>query len=124
MRKKIIVVDDSSTARQQVRAALSGADYEIVEAVDGNDGLAKVASHGDAALVICDVNMPNKSGLQMLDEMHQGSGPRMTVVMLTAEVQPDLLQQAKRAGAKGWIVKPFKPELFIATVRKLVGDSP
>jgi two-component system chemotaxis response regulator CheY len=122
MRKKIIVVDDSSTARQQIRAALVGSEYEIIEAVDGNDGLAKITDHNDAVLVICDVNMPNKNGLEMLDAMHR-QGPAMKVVMLTAEVQPELLQQAKRSGAKGWIVKPFKPELFVATVRKLVGDA-
>ena len=122
MRKKIIVVDDSTTARQQVRSALGAADYEIVEAVDGNDGLAKVTTNADAALVICDVNMPNKTGLELLNEL-RGLATQVPIVMLTAEVQPELLLQAKRAGAKGWIVKPFKPELFAAAVRKLVGDA-
>src|SRR5438128_1554222 len=122
MRKKIIVVDDSTTARQQVRSALGAGDYDIVEAVDGNDGLTKVTTNTDAALVICDVNMPNKNGLELLIEL-QGRATQVPIVMLTAEVQPELLQQAKRAGAKGWIVKPFKPELFAAAVRKLVGDA-
>jgi two-component system chemotaxis response regulator CheY len=122
-KKKIIIVDDSKTARLQVREALASTDYVIVEAVDGDDGLAKIAEHGDASLLICDVNMPNKSGLEMLESLQTRPGPRIPIVMLTAEVQPELLQQAKRTGAKGWIVKPFKPDLFIATVRKLVGDA-
>lgn len=123
MGKKIIIIDDSTTARQQVRSALAKTDYELVEAVDGNDGLAKIDGNGDAVLVICDVNMPNKTGLEMLTDLQARSRPHMPIVMLTAEVQPELLQQAKRAGAKGWIVKPFKPDLFASTVRKLVGDA-
>ena len=124
MAKKIIVIDDSRTARQQVTTALAAAGYEIVEAVDGKDGLAKIQCHPDAALVICDVNMPNLNGLQML-AMLRSEQPNalMPVVMLTTEAQPELLQQAKKAGAKGWIVKPFKPEMLLATVRKLVGDT-
>ncbi len=123
MSKKIILVDDSVTARQQVKTALRGGDYEIVEAIDGDDGLAKIEQHRDAALLICDVNMPNKTGLELLNVLQDRPGPHMPIVMLTAEVQPDLLQRAKRAGAKGWIVKPFKHDLFVATVRKLVGDA-
>ncbi len=122
-RKKIIIIDDSNTARLQVREALASTNYDIVEAIDGNDGLAKIADHMDASLVICDVNMPNKSGLEMLASLQEQPGPRIPIVMLTAEVQPELLVKAKRAGAKGWIVKPFKHDLFVATVRKLVGDA-
>ncbi len=121
-KKKIIVVDDSRTAREQIIAALAGGDYQIVEAIDGNDGLVKIKDNTDASLVICDVNMPNKTGLEMLTEHRASPAGHIPTVMLTAEVQPELLQQAKRAGAKGWIVKPFKPELLMATVRKLIGD--
>jgi two-component system chemotaxis response regulator CheY len=124
MTKKILVIDDSRTARQQVRNALSSSAYELVEAVDGNDGLSKIALHPDAALVVCDVNMPNMNGLDMLHALRAAQpAAQMPIVMLTTEAQPELLQQAKQAGVRGWIVKPFKPELFLAAVRKLVGDT-
>ena len=124
MAKKIIVVDDSRTARQQVRNTLVEAGYEIVEAIDGNDGITKIAANADASLIICDVNMPNLNGLQMLTQLRATkNAPSMPIVMLTTEAQPQLLQQAKEAGAKGWIVKPFKPEMLVSAVRRLIGDD-
>jgi two-component system, chemotaxis family, chemotaxis protein CheY len=124
MKKKVIVVDDSRTARQQVRMALGGAGYEIVEAVDGADGIVQMDANLDATLVLCDVNMPNLNGIEMIESARRsGKGANVTFVMLTTEAEPELVQRAKASGAKGWIVKPFKPELLLAAVRKLVGEA-
>jgi two-component system, chemotaxis family, chemotaxis protein CheY len=116
--KRVLVVDDSATIRQQVSLALVQAGFEVVEAVDGLDALAKVAHH--IGVMICDVNMPRLNGLDTLDKLH--ADPRWTtlpVLMLTTECQPALMARAKSAGAKGWIVKPFKADLLVAAVRKL-----
>ena len=124
MSKKIVIVDDSRTARQQVKSALADVGYDVIEAVDGTDGLSKITSHLDASLVICDVNMPNLNGLDMLSALRvEQPKAVMPVIMLTTEAQPELLQQAKQRGAKGWIVKPFKPEMLVAAVRKLAGAA-
>jgi len=119
--KKILVIDDSETVRQQVRQALATAGYNIVEAVDGVDGLEKLrgASEGDVALALCDVNMPRMNGLEVVAEVNRG-GPKIQILMLTTEGQPSLIRRAREAGAKGWIVKPFKPELLLAAVTKLI----
>jgi two-component system chemotaxis response regulator CheY len=119
--KKILVIDDSETVRQQVRQALATAGYDIVEAVDGVDGLEKLrgATDGDVALALCDVNMPRMNGLEVVAEVNRG-GPSIPILMLTTEGQPSLIRRAREAGAKGWIVKPFKPELLLAAVTKLV----
>ena len=122
MAKKIVVVDDSRTARQQVMNALAGSGYDLVEAVDGQDGVEKLASNADASMVICDVNMPKMSGLEMLVEVKQNEKvAHIPFLMLTTEAQPELVLQAKQAGAKGWIIKPFKPEMLLAAVRKITG---
>lgn len=118
--KKILVVDDSATVRQQVRAALADTGFEIVEAADGVEGLDTILARGDLAAVVCDVNMPRLGGLQMLEMLNaKGKVPTLPVVMLTTEGQPALMQQAKAAGARGWLVKPFKPATLVATLRKL-----
>ena len=124
MSKKVIIVDDSRTARQQVRNVLGNAGYEIVEAIDGNDGIAKIGDHTDASLVLCDVNMPHLNGLDMLAALKERRMAQSAVfIMLTTEAEPSLVQRAKSVGAKGWIVKPFKPDLLVAAVRKLVGEA-
>lgn len=123
MGKKILVVDDSATVRQQVGLALGQAGFDVVEAVDGMDGIDKMNQTADIALVICDVNMPRMSGLEMLEKLHaERKATLAPVVMLTTEGQPELVERAKKAGAKGWIVKPFKAELLIAAAKKLTAS--
>jgi two-component system chemotaxis response regulator CheY len=122
MPKKVLVVDDSRTARQQVMNALHGSDYLLIEAVDGQDGLDKLSHNADVDVVICDVNMPKMSGLEMLTEAKGDSRySAIPFLMLTTEAQPELVQQAKEAGAKGWIIKPFKADMLLAAVRKMTG---
>jgi two-component system, chemotaxis family, chemotaxis protein CheY len=120
MRKKVLIVDDSATIRLQVRAALGDVDFELVEACDGVEGAEAIARILDLALVICDVNMPRMTGLEMLEAIKKDNGHiNPPVVMLTTEGHHELIQRAKAAGAKGWLVKPFKPELLLAAARKL-----
>ncbi len=118
MAKKILVVDDSPTIRQQVGAALSQAGFEVVEAVDGVDGLSKVAP--TISMMICDINMPRMNGLELVEKLHgDARWTSLPVVMLTTEGNPAHIARAKKAGAKGWIIKPFKADLLIAAVQRL-----
>ncbi|MFT5994390.1 MAG: two-component system chemotaxis response regulator CheY [Bradymonadia bacterium] len=124
MSKKVLVVDDSASVRQQVNAALQAAGFFVLEAVDGVDGIECIASTPDLALVICDVNMPRLNGLELLERIKGGGEyDELPIVMLTTEGQPQLIQQAKIAGAKGWIVKPFKPDLLVSAVQKLTATD-
>lgn len=119
MSKKVLVVDDSQSVRQQVSLALKQAGYEIIEAVDGEDGAQKINSTPDLSMVISDVNMPKMNGLEMLESVSKKLEAGLPVVMLTTEGQPTLIKRAKAAGAKGWVVKPFKAAQLVATVDKL-----
>jgi len=120
MAKRVLVVDDSATVRQQVRAALGSGDFLLMEAGDGSEGAEIINQFADLAAVICDVNMPRMNGLDMLETVKKDpKHAALPVVMLTTDGQHELIQRAKAAGAKGWIVKPFKPELLLAAIRKL-----
>ena len=120
--KKILVVDDSDTVRQQVRQSLGPAGYDILEAIDGLDGLEKLRGNTDLAAVLCDVNMPRMNGLDMIASAHS-EGLAIPILMLTSEGQPSLIRRAKESGARGWIVKPFKVDLLVAAVNKITSAA-
>ncbi len=119
--KKVLVVDDSPTVRQQVARALMDSGFEVVEAGDGIEGITRIEADDAIAMVILDINMPRMNGLEMLDKIKTTErSSKLPVVMLTSEGQRSMIERAKQAGAKGWIVKPFKPELLLGAVRKLM----
>jgi two-component system, chemotaxis family, chemotaxis protein CheY len=118
--KTILIVDDSASVRGQIREVLGTAGFQTLEAADGVEGLQAIVAHDDLAGVVCDINMPRMSGLQMLEFLRaRGRLASLPVVMLTTEGQASLVQQAKVAGAKGWVMKPFKPAALIAAVLKV-----
>ena len=116
---QVLVVDDSALVRRQVAATLIGQGFAVVEAFDGQDAREKLEKFPDLKLVVCDVTMPRMNGLELLAAIQQDGSYRGPIVMLTTEGRPDLITQAKALGAKGWLVKPLKPELLLATIAKL-----
>jgi two-component system chemotaxis response regulator CheY len=122
MARKVLIIDDSASVRQQVSTVLSAAGFEMLEAVDGVDGAAQIRSTADLALVLCDINMPKLNGLDMLESLTEEIAQKaLPVVMLTTEGEPSAMARAKKAGVKGWIVKPFKEPLLLGAVKKLTG---
>jgi two-component system chemotaxis response regulator CheY len=122
MAKTIMVVDDSISIRQVVGIALKQAGYEVIEACDGNDALVRLAalSGQKINLIISDVNMPNMDGITFVRELKTRPAYKFTpVLMLTTESQEEKKEQGKAAGARAWMVKPFKPEALLAAVQKL-----
>jgi two-component system chemotaxis response regulator CheY len=117
---KILVVDDSSTVRDEVANFLKNNGLDVATAIDGKDGLAKVKADPGIRLVISDVNMPNMDGLTMVEKIRGELGnATVNVIMLTTESSPSMKDRGKAAGIKGWIVKPFKGEAVLDSFRKL-----
>lgn len=121
MSKIIMSVDDSASVRQMVSFTLEGAGYEVVEAVDGKDALAK-AGRSQVHMVITDLNMPNMDGIELIRAIRTMTGYKfIPILLLTTESQSAKKQDAKAAGATGWIVKPFKPDQLLAVVKRVLG---
>jgi two-component system chemotaxis response regulator CheY len=119
--KTVLAVDDSASIRQMVGFTLRSAGYQVVEAVDGADALEKLKAEA-VHLVITDLNMPNLDGIELVKTIRAGGGHKFVpIVFLTTESQDAKKQQAKAAGATGWIVKPFRPEQLITVVKKVLG---
>jgi two-component system chemotaxis response regulator CheY len=116
----ILTVDDSPSIRQMIKVVLAPAGHTVIEAGDGAQGLEKAkASRPD--LIITDLNMPVMNGIELIKALR--ALPAMTglpIVFLTTESNDAIKQQAKAAGATGWITKPFKPEQLLTVVSKLV----
>jgi two-component system chemotaxis response regulator CheY len=120
MAKRIMVVDDSASLRQVVSMALTGAGYEVIEAADGRQALERLDG-GKLHLIICDVNMPNMDGLTFVKEIKRRQDYRfIPVIMLTTENRESRKVEGQMAGAKAWVVKPFRPEQMLGAVSKLV----
>ena len=120
MSARILVVDDSISLRQSLKFTLEQNGFSVLEAADGAEGL-KLASDSKQDLIISDVNMPNMDGLTMIKNIRGGSLNRFTpILVLSTESQGSVLEEGKKAGASGWIVKPFNGEKLLSTIRKFV----
>lgn len=120
MSKTIMIVDDSSSVRTVVKATLMGAGYNVIEGVDGRDGISKLTGQ-KVHLIISDVNMPNMNGIEMVKEIKQMPNYKFTpICMLTTESEQSKMDEGKAAGAKAWIVKPFQPPKLLDAVSKLI----
>jgi len=121
---KVLIVDHTLFVRQQLNLTLTGAGFTVLEASDGELGLLQVEYHPDVAMVLSEVDMPHMDGLTMLERLKaNGARPTLPVLMLTAQAPLPLLGRAKRAGARGWIVRPIKPEHLVETVRRLTTST-
>lgn len=121
MVKKIMTVDDSASMRQMISFTLRDAGYDVVEADDGRDALAKLNA-SPVHMLISDVNMPNMNGFELVGQVRTNPAYRfIPIIMLTTESHDLKKQTGKSAGATGWIVKPFKPEQLLAVVKKVLG---
>ena len=116
----VLTVDDSPSIRQMIKVTLEPAGHSVIEAGDGAQGLAQAqAKRPD--IVITDLNMPNMNGLELIRALRkQPTLTGLPIVFLTTESNDAVKQEAKSAGATGWITKPFKPEQLLAVVAKLV----
>ena len=122
MAKTILAVDDSGSLRQMVAFSLKAAGYDVVQAVDGQDGLDK-AKEKTVDLVLTDQNMPIMDGLTLIKNLRElGSYQKVPILMLTTESSDEMKAKGKAAGANGWLVKPFDPKRLIEEVQKVIGS--
>ena len=122
MAKTILAVDDSGSLRQMVAFSLKATGYDVVQAVDGQDGLDK-AKEKTVDLVLTDQNMPIMDGLTLIKNLRElGSYQKVPILMLTTESSDEMKAKGKAAGANGWLVKPFDPKRLIEVVQKVIGS--
>ncbi len=121
MAKTILAVDDSASIRSMVQFTLKGAGYDVVEAVDGQDGLER-AKGQQVSLVLTDQNMPRMDGLTLIRTLRNlPAYKNIPILMLTTESSNEMKAKGRAAGATGWLVKPFAPQGLVDVVKKVIG---
>lgn len=120
MAKKILAVDDSATMLQTISIALEGIGYQVTTAVNGAEGVEVLKSGEKFNAIITDLNMPKMDGISFISEARKIPAFKFVpIIVLTTESQMQKKDEAKKAGATGWIVKPFKPEQLVTVMKKL-----
>ena len=121
MSARVLAVDDSSSMRQMVRAALEAEGLDVLEAANGREAL-DVLGADPVDLVITDLYMPGMDGLALVQAIRQQAEHRFTpILVLTTEHADEFKQRGRVAGATGWLVKPFRPEQLGQVVMRVLG---
>ena len=119
MAKRILTIDDSKTMRDMLMLTLSDAGYEVLQAVDGQDGI-DVLGNKRVDVVITDINMPKMDGYEVIRNLRANPVHKTTpILVLTTESDTEKKNLARNAGETGWMVKPFDPDQLVATIRKV-----
>ena len=119
--KKILVIDDSTTARRLILNHLEDLKHTIIEATDGDEGLQKALDEGDIALIFSDINMPQMNGLEMVERLKKNpKTAAIPICLLTTETGSEELLRAKSLGVNAFLVKPIKKEQILAVVNGLL----
>ena len=120
--KTILTVDDSPSMRQMLSYVLTSNGYTVLEAEDGEQGLA-LAKSNQADLVLTDQNMPKLDGIGLIKALRNLPGYKtVPIMMLTTESSQMLKQQGREAGATGWMVKPFDPDKLLEMLKRVLAQ--
>jgi two-component system, chemotaxis family, chemotaxis protein CheY len=119
MSKTVLTVDDSRTMRDMLRLALADAGFRVVQAEDGVHGL-EVLRGETPNVIVTDINMPRMDGFGFIENVRSDARHRaIPILVLTTESDAEKKDRARRAGATGWIVKPFDPVRLVDAVRRV-----
>lgn len=121
MKKTALVVDDSPTMRSMIKAALDQIDFESITAQDGEKAL-KIIGDKEVDLIVTDILMPNMDGIELIKNLRERSASKFVpILVISTEGSTDIKNSGKEAGATGWIIKPFQPEVLHSAVKKICG---
>jgi two-component system chemotaxis response regulator CheY len=119
MGKQALVVDDSLTMRRMVAQTLETAGFTVLEGGNGQEALGHLGA-APVDLIITDLNMPVMNGIDFIRSVRALEGHKFTpILMLTTESQQEMKQQGKAAGATGWLVKPFNPDMLLQVLTRV-----
>jgi DNA-binding response OmpR family regulator len=121
-RRRVLIVDDDEAIRALLRLTLPTEEYEVAEAVDGEDGI-RMLVETDPDLMLLDWKMPGRHGSLVLDEV-KARRPTLPVIVLTSEIQEHHRRLAESLRVDAFLTKPFSPIELLETIERLLGERP
>jgi two-component system chemotaxis response regulator CheY len=119
MTTTVLTVDDSRAMRDMLRHSLVAAGFRVLQAEDGVHGL-EVLGAETPDVIVTDINMPRMDGFGFIEAVRKDETYRaVPVLVLTTEVDAEKKSRARKAGATGWIVKPFDPVKLVEAIRRV-----
>lgn len=120
MSRTVLIVDDAGVVRQVGAMKLRSSGFEVIEANDGKDALNKIEGV-KIDLVVTDINMPEMDGIELIKELKKKEEFKyVPIIVLSTLSQKEKVEEGKRAGASGWLFKPYNATELITTVRKFI----
>ena len=117
----ILVLDDSPTMVMSLSRILKKAGYDVETAVDGRDGMTKLAGGMKPSLILTDINMPQMDGIAFIKEARKAASTRFTpIIVLTTESGGQKRDEARAAGASAWLTKPTEPNELLTALKQLL----
>lgn len=119
----ILIVDDEETIRDIIAAALTFAGYQVETASNGREAVQRFERQR-ADLVITDLVMPEKDGIETVMELHK-TQPDLPIIAMSGQSShsPLYLGMAKKLGARRTLAKPFSVETLLTTVKEVLADA-
>jgi CheY-like chemotaxis protein len=115
-KKRILICDDEEGIRESLKLILEN-DYDLVFSCSGKECLEKLEHHKDIKLVLLDIKMPKQNGLEATREIKRVR-PDIKIIIVTGYASPEIAQEASKAGADNYIVKPFETADILGKVNR------
>jgi two-component system chemotaxis response regulator CheY len=117
----ILVLDDSPTMVMSLSRILKKAGYDVETAANGREGMTKLTGGLKPNLILTDINMPQMDGIAFIKEARRNAATRFTpIIVLTTESGAVKRDEARAAGASGWLTKPTEPNELLATLKQIL----
>lgn len=124
MQKYVLVADDAPTIRMLLKLTLTRAGYQVIEAENGQEAITQMAKEPHPDLVVTDLHMPEMDGITLVRGIRKAECCRFTpIIVFTNPVEPERLEEVRKAGATAWINKPFQPGDLLRMVERFLGPA-
>jgi two-component system chemotaxis response regulator CheY len=120
----VLILDDSAAMVMNLAQILSKAGHEVTTAGNGKEGIIELTNGLKPAIILTDLNMPEMDGIEFIKEARKTAATKFTpIIVLSGEADGRKRDEARAAGASGWLTKPPQPNQLLYVVKQLLPNK-